>query len=191
MGAYTGLRVNPVGFSLRGWYIRVVAKHAVLGLLAALAILILARPARAQGKPDCTVVLRALNEGRDRGGPRVRDAARMAQRLNTDPDWVERCAESYGRRVRRSDRDNDPELALKPRRAPEDFEEIGREEEETLGDRYVTVIENDQTDRARLKHNRNDDSSNEWEPFETHEWEPHLGREWEPVLHDGENRTEF
>ena len=66
----------------------------------------------------------------------------------------------------------------------EEYDELADEEKDTVGDTYFTEIENDAHDRKKLRASRDADTSNEWNPMETHEWEPDLGSEWKPYLHD-------
>ena len=149
-------------------------------------------PAPAQGRPDCAAVLRKLHDASGRGGARVPDADKVAKRLGTDADWVERCAQSYGRRVKHQQAalagDSDREFSEK--REIEEFDEIAREEKETAGDKYYTVIDNDDIERRQLRASRDEDTSDDWEPTVTHEWEPNLGHAWQPVLIDDDHPNE-
>jgi len=156
-------------------------------ILLILSVLALPLAAAAQGRPDCAAVIRELNRERGHKGSRAPDSSKIADYLDTDSDWVERCAQSYGRRIKSSKPPKEPdvEASLRERREEEEFEELGREEKATLGDRYVTIIEDDDSNRKKIKATRDEDSVNEWEPFETHEWEPNLGHAWPgPVLLD-------
>lgn len=159
-------------------------------VLLILSVLALPVSAAAQGRPDCAAVIREIHRVRGHKGAKPPDSAKIAEQLDTDSDWVERCAESYGRHIKSSKPPPEPnvEASLRERREEEEYEELGREEKATLGDRYVTIIEDDDTDRKKLKATREEDSVNEWEPYETHEWEPNLGHAWPgPVLHDDDN----
>lgn len=142
-------------------------------------------PVAAQGRPDCTTVLRKLHEAGHRDGADAPDAARIARRLGVDADWVERCATAYGRRVKaRPGKNTEGANEFSERRETEEFDELSREEKETVGDTYYTVVENDAQERKKLRASRDADTINEWNPVETHEWEPDLGSEWRPYLHD-------
>jgi hypothetical protein len=159
-------------------------------IVLVLSVLALPLPAAAQGRPDCATVIREIHRIRGHKGSRAPDALKIAEHLDTDSDWVQRCAASYGRHIKSSEAPKDPEIeaSLREKREAEEFEELGREEKATLGDRYVTIIENDDTDRKHLKTARDQDSVNEWEPYETHQWEPNLGHAWPgPVLHDDDD----
>jgi hypothetical protein len=143
-------------------------------------------PVAAQGRPDCTTVLRKLHRDSGRNGAHAPDAARIASKLGVDAEWVERCATAYGRRVKAREPEKKPEGAqeFSEKREIEEFDELSREERDTVGDTYYTVIENDAQERKKLRASRDADTINEWNPIETHEWEPNLGSEWRPYLHD-------
>lgn len=170
----------------------VCAQAMVIRLAAVLALVTpLALPARtsAQGRPDCAEVLRKLHAPKvvARGGGHTPDANRVAQMLHVDADYVERCAQAYGRRVTRHVSPGQADKVeaatdLAEKREVEEYEELSREEKDTLGDKYVTVIENDESDRKKVEHNRDADTVNEWEPYETHEWQPFETHVWEPVM---------
>ena len=170
----------------------------ILGLLAVLSLgaaLVLPLRASAQGRPDCATVLRKLHEARGRKGSQAPDSVKIAEKIGTDAEWVERCAESYGRRLKHTKtkseaRDPDLETTLKERLEEQEYDEVSREEKATLGDHYVTIIENDDPDRKNLHATRNEDTVNEWEPYVTHEWEPNLGHAWEPFLLDDDHPNE-
>ena len=165
-----------------------------LGAAALLAV-VLAPPAplTAQGRPDCTTVLRKLHEVGGRHGTRAPDAARIAEKLGVDQDWVERCATAYGRRVKAHEpsKKDEAEDHLSEKREIEEYDELSREEKETVGDTYYTVVENDAQERKKLRASRDEDTINEWNPIETHEWEPDLGSEWRPYLHDDDLGNNF
>ena len=171
------VRVSPIRLAA------LVAVGVALGL-----------PARvpAQGRPDCTAVLRKLHDISGHNGADTPDAEKVAKQLGTDADWVERCAQSYGRSVKRRDAvlAGDSEKEFSEKREVEEFEELGREEKQTVGDTYYTVIGNDDEERRRLRASRDEDTVNEWEPLETHEWEPNLGHAWQPYLHDDDHPNE-
>jgi len=159
---------------------------------AAVLATVLAMPVsvRGQGRPDCAAVVRALHEANTRGS-RSPEAIKVGRRLGVDPEWVERCAASYGRRVKMPELKHSEDREGAALTIPEDqeYEEISREEKETAGDKYFTVIEEDEENRKRLRH-FDADSSAEWDPVETHEWEPNLGHEWEPFLLDDDHPGE-
>jgi len=165
--------------------IRVLAA-AVLGVALGLPA-----QAPAQGRPSCSKVVRELHRAGGRNGARKPDATKIAKRMQVSEDWVERCAASYGRRVTRSAQQpvgSDRSGLQTPEEL--EYEEISREEKETEGDKYFTVIEEDEINRKRLRH-FDADSSAEWEPFETHMWEPNLGHAWQPYLHDDDHPNEY
>ena len=168
-----------------------------LALLSVLgAALVVPGLASAQGRPDCAAVLRELHNKKvmlHGHGPRTPDSVRVASQLNVDADWVDRCAQSYGRRIKRSEvrgaagkneNDND---TLAEQREEQEYDEVSREEKDAAGEKYFTVIENDEQDRKKLERSRlDDDIEDEDTEVDTHVWEPDLGHPWEPYLHDDE-----
>jgi hypothetical protein len=161
-------------------------RRPVLSVLAASALwLALAMPAMGQGRPSCSVVLRKMHDATGRQRAREADAEKIARKLGVDAEWVERCAASYGRHLKPRERKAaGAEDQLSEVREAEEFEELGREEREALGDDYYTSVENDVQDRRSLRRNRDADTINEWDPIETHEWGPNVGHAWSPYLHD-------
>lgn len=166
-------------------------RHLVPQVLAAVACcgvaLSFATPAGAQGRPDCSVVLRAIHDATGHQHAKSPDAQKIAKRLGADVSWVERCAQSYGRTLKKHEQppnDGEADSQFDAKREAEEYEELSREERDTLGDNYFSAIENDDQDRRKLRRNRDADTINEWEPFETHEWGPNTGHEWSPYMHD-------
>lgn len=157
--------------------------------LLLLTALLPVRPARAQGRPDCTEVLREFHRhhGGDGGVP---DAAKIASKLETDATWVEKCAATYGRRVKPKEAkpSEDDSQGLTAKVEEKEFEETGREERDDQANIVQGDLDNDKDrDRAR---GSDPDSSAEWEPYLTHEWEPHTGHEWEPYILDDDHPNE-
>jgi|SRR5215470_16904532 len=162
-----------------------------MAALAFGALLGLPVSAAAQGRPDCAAIVRALHEtkGRDGASP---NADKVGKRMGTDGDWVERCAQSYGRHVKRepTPEEGESDKQFSEKREVEEYDEISREEKETAGDRYYTTIENDDEDRRRLRASQDEDTNNEWDPVDDHEWEPHLDHVWQPTLLDDDHPGE-
>jgi len=155
--------------------------------LVLLTALVPGRPAQAQGRPDCTEVLRQLHKKGEGGVP---DSARIASKLATDTEWVEKCAASYGRRIKHKDPKptEDDSQGLTAKVEEKEFEETAREE----ADDQANIVQgdlDDYKDRDRLR-GIDPDSAEEWEPDITHEWEPHLGHQWEPFLLDDDHPNE-
>jgi hypothetical protein len=178
-------------------YDAVPAQRILLHLIAGAAIgAALAAPVRApaQGRPDCADVLRAMHPRVGHKGPEIVDSYKIAEKLGVQADWVERCAQTYGRRVKPRQDEKHPALEgdseVVEQRESEEYDEVSREEKETAGDKYFTVIENDERDRKRLEDVRNQDMI-EWKPEEneTHEWKPdeEEQRPWRPAMHDDED----
>jgi hypothetical protein len=169
-------------------------RRLIVMLMLVGAWLALPAPVFAQGRPDCVQVLKQLHNRKimlhGHGTPNTPDSVRVAHQLGTNPDWVDKCAASYGRRIERtqvrgepSKMENDTDQA--EQREEAEYDEVAPEEKETEGDKYVTVIENDESDRKKLAKSREDDDNEDEEPVDTHVWEPDLGHQWgEPVLHD-------
>jgi hypothetical protein len=170
----------------------VVLLRRALLLALPLALLVAStpvRPARAQGRPDCAEVLRALHHrpGDDEGKP---DAAKIASKLGTDSAWVEKCAAAYGRRVKHKEPrpSEDDSQSLTAKVEEKEFEETAREER----DQQANIVQGDldnYKDRDRIRE-IDPDSSAEWEPYITHEWEPDTGHQWEPYILDDDHPNE-
>jgi hypothetical protein len=177
---------KAIGFPRRGCYrIGVVLLRRVLLLVLPLLLAVMvAVGARAQGRPDCTRILREMH---GRGTP---DAAKIASKLDTDSTWVERCAATYGRRVKpkAAKRNEDGPADLTAREEQREFQETAKEER----DQQANIVQGDLDNgkpRDRLR-GIDPDSSAEWEPYITHEWQPHTGHEWEPFILDDDHPNE-
>jgi hypothetical protein len=168
-------------------------RRPLIRLLGACAVgallLLLPRSGFGQGRPDCAQVLRKMHPTT---GAKTRepDAVKIAKALGVEADYVERCAEAYGRRVKSredskkaKEQEVEGDSQLVDQREGDEYDELSREEKETLGDKYYTTIENDDEDRKKLRASKYE-STHEWDVYETHEWEPNTGHEWEPVLLD-------
>jgi hypothetical protein len=155
-------------------------------LLIAL-VLVLARvgDAGAQARPDCTQVLRELHRHR-KGTPA---AAQIAKKLETDADWVEKCAATYGRRVKPKEREpSETDEGLTAKAEEREYEETAREE----AHEQANIVQGDLDEykpRDRLR-GIDPDSSAEWEPYITHEWSPYVGHQWEPYILDDDHPNE-
>ncbi len=159
--------------------------HLIALVVAPLAALALTRPAHAQGRPACSEVLRELT--RSHGTP---DAAKVAGKMQTDSDWVEQCAATYGRRVKpKPDKPSEEDSqTLTARREAQEFQETGKEERGDAAN-YAQGDPDEYKDRDRIR-GIDPDSSEEWEPFITHEWEPDTGHQWKPFILDDDDPGE-
>jgi hypothetical protein len=164
-------------------------RSAVISLALLLA-LTLAAPVVAQGRPDCAAVIRQMNKLSARAGAKAPDPEHIASKLDTDAEWVERCALSYGRRVKRSKpapdkaaRESDARIELTEKREAEEYEEISREERE----QQANAVQEDLRSGVYATRSKGPDSSAEWEPYITHEWEPFITHEWEPFIRDDDD----
>jgi hypothetical protein len=152
--------------------------------LALLAAWLTAEPANAQGRPDCTTILREFHHHSG-----VPDAAKIASKLDVDSDWVEKCAATYGRRIKPKEAkisENDRELTAKVEE--KEYEETAREE----AGEQANIVQGDLDDykpRDRVR-GIDPDSSAEWEPYLTHEWQPYTAHEWEPFILDDDHPNE-
>lgn len=160
-------------------------------VLAILALLVLASspPASAQGRPDCAAVIRQIHKVSGHNGAQTPDPERIAEKLGVEPEWVERCAVSYGRRVKRHrQRETDGErntTELTEKREFEEYEELAREEREQAANRVQEDLDNGVY--ATRDRGIDPDSSAEWEPFVTHEWQPRVTHEWHPFVRDDDD----
>jgi hypothetical protein len=159
---------------------------AVLPLAALAAALSFALPAKAQGRPDCAAVIRQMHRITGHDGAGTPDVSEVAEKLKTDSAWVERCATSYGRRVkprRRSPSEGDEGLSAKAE--AREYEELAREERGQQAN-YAQGDPDNYKNRNRLR-GIDPDSSAEWEPYITHEWAPYTTHEWTPYILDDDN----
>jgi hypothetical protein len=143
--------------------------------------------ASAQGRPDCADVLRAFQNPKVIGhGAHHPSAVKIADLLGTDPYYVQKCAESYGRHVKRRESlttrpPSDEEIDDEEKREEEEYDEVSQEEKETEGDKYVQTIPDDVQNRKKIEQNRNDDTPNEWDqPYEHRGWVPLDDKPWLP-----------
>lgn len=147
-------------------------------------VLLVAVRASAQGRPDCAAVLRAISKTAH--GSHNPSAMKVGQSIGVDPEYVETCAASYGRRLRHHESlltrpKTDDEMDVSEKREAEEFDEISHEEKETEGDKYTQVISGDAENRKRIERNRNDDTPNEWDaPAEHRAWAPLEDKPWLP-----------
>lgn len=108
------------------------------------------------------------------------DGDSVAQVLQTDVGWVQRCARTYGRRVTVAPKNGES--------VPEDDdehlegdepEEIAPEEKKAAGD----VYEGDAQDEKRRPRRFGEDA-HEWQPAMQKPWETEMQEEWQPTLLD-------
>jgi len=142
-------------------------------------LLLLVGPASAQRIP-CTEVVHEMNRLSGAGSSRGDDAEHLARRLNTTPQWVEKCASIYGRRLKTLPMDSDERVRREEEWESEEPIEVGREELETQGD----VFSRSARDRDRARQREMSRLQQEWEPVEHQPWEPNLGHAWNPYLVD-------
>lgn len=143
-------------------------------------------PAPAQGRPDCAKVVRQMHRMGGRDGGRTLEAAAVARKLGTDSEWVERCAHSYGRRVKKEvRRPAEGDEGLSARHEWREYEEVAREERDMEAN-YAQGDPDNYKDRDRAR-GIDPDSSAEWEPYITHEWQPYVTHEWAPFIKDDDD----
>lgn len=160
-------------------------RQACLSSLALVATAILmvagvALPASGQKVP-CPSVVREMHRIELRNGNRAPTAELVAKSLGTSAAWVERCAETYGRRLQVDELASDRRERYERDWESNEAEEVGREERETADDVVVDVIP-----RYRDKRRQRGFRANEqdWLPEEHDPWEPNAGRQWSPYLYD-------
>ena len=143
-------------------------------------------PAAAQGRPPCASVVRQIHRTTGHNGGGKADADVIARKLKTDSAWVERCAVSYGRRVKPRDRRHtEGDADLTARREFREYEEVAREERD-MEENYVQGDPDNYKDRDRAR-GIDPDSSAEWEPYLTHQWQPYVTHEWAPFIRDDDD----
>jgi len=161
-------------------------RRVVLALAVALLLSAAALPAVGQGRPDCATIMRALHRITGHDGAGTPDAAVVAEKLHVDERWVARCADSYGRRVkRRPVKSGEGDEGLSPRQEAREYEEFAREEREFLENR-AQGDPDEYKDIDKLR-GVDPDSSAEWEPYITREWRPNVGHIWRPYLLDDDS----
>lgn len=106
----------------------------------------------------------------------------IARQLKIEPLWVERCAETYGRRLSRSA----PGVGVAPevvfeRWESAEREEVGKEEIEAKGDIPQQPLE-DIDKRPKVI----PDSAHQWSPDIGNTWSPRMPPLWGPVIHDND-----
>jgi hypothetical protein len=108
------------------------------------------------------------------------EAVKIAEALGTDPFWVQRCAQTYGRKVSvpRGVEDVGPEDRSE-RWESQEAEEVGPEEKEARGETY----EGEVPDEKRRPKRFGEDAV-EWEPFMQKPWDADMQNDWQPTLLD-------
>jgi hypothetical protein len=163
----------------------------LLHLAAALTVVMAAGApaASAQGRPDCATIVRQMHRITGHDGAGTPDSSALARKLGTDSAWVERCAHSYGRRVKKQPREpGESDEGLTAPQEAREYDEVAREERDQQANRVRGNPENSKgLDRVR---GVDPDSSAEWEPFITHEWEPYVTHEWAPFIPDDDHPGE-
>jgi hypothetical protein len=163
---------------------RTVPKTSVALLALLLSCAAGAAPAAAQGRPDCAAVMRVMH--RLSHGTSTPDASDVASQLHTDSAWVEKCAGSYGRRLRPAARKHSEDGEdLTEARELQEYEEVAREE----AGQQANEVQEDLRNGVYATKDRgiDPDSSAEWEPYITHEWSPYVTHEWSPYLRDDDD----
>jgi hypothetical protein len=147
-------------------------------------VAVLSPQADAQGRPDCAAVMRAMHKMKKHRG--AVDALDLAESIGSDSVWVEKCAATYGRRVKHRNKAAGDDDELTERREEDEYEELAREEKEMQANAVQEDLRNGvYSNGAR---GVNPDDSMEWEPFITHEWEPYVTHEWNgPYIHNDDD----
>jgi hypothetical protein len=122
---------------------------------------------------DRTTSSDAVYEGADPIG--------VGRRLGVEPLWVERCAETYGRRLsRKAPGVGISAETLAERWESQEPEEVGEEEIEARGDIPQQPLEGVENRKSIP------DSAHEWEVDVGHTWQPTMPPLWAPALHDND-----
>jgi hypothetical protein len=107
-------------------------------------------------------------------------AEKIARSLDTDPVWVQRCAQTYGRRVTLAPRGEDDDRGDRAERwESEEPEELAPEEKRASGDVYPGQIEDD-----KRRPRKWGEDAHEWQPSMQKPWEAEMQDEWQPTLLD-------
>jgi hypothetical protein len=110
------------------------------------------------------------------------DPITVGRHLGVEPLWVERCAETYGRRLSRKA----PGVGVSPevlfeRWESEEPEEIAREEIEAKDDIPQALLEDIDKRPKSIP-----DSTHQWSPDIGNTWSPTMPPLWGPVIHDND-----
>lgn len=110
------------------------------------------------------------------------DPVKIGRHLGVEPLWVERCAETYGRRLSRQP----PGIgisheALTERWESDEPEEIGKEEIEAKGDIPQQPLEDIDKRPKSIP-----DSAHEWNVNIGKTWSPTMPPLWGPAIHDND-----
>jgi hypothetical protein len=163
--------VFRLGFAIATWYSEAVIQ-APFAAVCGVAFLLLAAAPAAAGRVPCTSVIGALDRLDDSDG-RAPEAESVARALGTDPAWVERCAQVYGRKVIAPPAGEDFGREDRAERwEEEEAEELSVEEKQARGDVYPGHAE----DEKRRPRKFGEDA---------HEWEPNLQKPWNLEMHEG------
>ena len=127
----------------------------------------------------CNTVVGEIDRADELAGSAPADPVEVAERLRTDPFWVERCAQVYGRRLAARPRGENREDRSEAWES-EELEEIAPEERAAQGELYPGDVAEEKT-RKKLP-----GEMREWNPTVTHEWDPVMPPEWEPFLLDND-----
>jgi hypothetical protein len=152
----------------------------ILPSIAALSLLCLCAAAAQAGRIPCTAVLSELDRLADETGGEPPGAERVARTLKTDSLWVQRCAQTYGRRVTVAPSGEDFNREDQAERfEAEEAQELAPEEKQARGDVYPGQVE-DEKRRPR----KFGEDAHEWEPFMQKPWEAEMQEGWQPTLLD-------
>jgi hypothetical protein len=104
----------------------------------------------------------------------------VARTLETDALWVQRCAQTYGRRVTVAPPSEDFNREDQAERwEGEEPEDLAPEEKQARGDVYPGQIE-DEKRRPR----KFGEDAHEWQPAMQKPWETEMHDDWQPTLLD-------
>jgi hypothetical protein len=132
---------------------------------------------------SCTDVLGQLDRMSDDADGKPPEAERVADLLQTDAAWVQRCANTYGRRVTMAAKNGEADAEGDEERLEGDEpEEIAPEEKKAAGDAYEGEVQ-DEKRRAR----RFGEDAHEWQPAMQKPWAAQTGDQCQPTLLDDDS----
>jgi hypothetical protein len=158
-----------------------MSSRLLLAIALASSLLALPRPVHAGRIPCSDVIAEVDRSSSEDGVYKGADPVQVARRLKVPPLWVERCAETYGRRLKRSaPLGVSPEI-LTERWESDEPEEVGKEELEAKGDVFQQPLEDVDKRPENIP-----DSTHVWSPDVGNTWSPTMPPLWGPAIHDND-----
>jgi hypothetical protein len=131
-------------------------------------------------KVSCSEVLGQLDRLSDDAEGKPPTAEKVADILETDAGWVQRCARTYGRRLTVEPKSGESEPEDQDEQVEGDEpEELAPEERKAAGDVYEGEVQ-DEKRRPR----KYGEDAHEWQPAMQKPWEAEMPDDWQPTLLD-------